>query len=396
MGILRAMAAGQGYNGRHYETGTIANWLRASGYGLGEEMVFGASGGIAFGCFVFEYSGQLPHVALLPRNTFSPFERALDNLGIRRTSMETVKAERGEENLRRELDLGHPVVVWGDIFSASWTGLPKTGQWAMVPMLVVGFEGGDYLVVDQCQQPIKVPVSELSAMRAKVKKNRFRIRVLDGVEAERQKEGFRSGIETCLALYLDKPPAGSAKNWGAIGLEALAKSVLDDQSAVGWGQRFGSGDKFKQAVAGQLGQPGVWDWIEGWGTAPGADRGTFAAFLRQAGPVIGKDFGSVAQLFDDCAPLWSAVAEAALPDSVPPLKRLKEIKQERARLRFADPAGSAPRRAELAEEYKELWTGGGDLVAEAPGIRSAMAEALITVQKVEREAILALRSAMGQ
>lgn len=390
------MTAMQEYNGRHYETGTIANWLRASGHGIGEEMAFGASGGIAFGCFVFEYTGQLPHVALLPRNTFSPFERALDNLGIRRTSMETVKADKGEENLRRELDLGHAVVVWGDIFSASWIGLPKTGMWAMVPMLIVGFEGGDYLVVDQCRQPIKVAAAELLAMRAKVKKDRFRIMILDGVEAGRQKEGFRFGIETCLALYLDKPPAGSAKNWGAIGLEALAKSVLDDKSAAGWGQRFGSGDNFKQAVAGKLGQPGVWDWIEGWGTGPGADRGTFASFLRQAGPEIGKDLGSVAQLFDACAPLWSAVAEAALPDSVPPLKRLKEIKQERARLRFADTTGSAPRRAELAEEYKEIWSGCGDLAAEAPSIRSAMAGALNTVQKVEREAILALRSAMGR
>lgn len=383
------------FNGRHYETGTIANWLRACGYMLGEEMVFGASGGIAFGTFMFEYSGYLPHIALLTRNTFSPFERALDNLGVKRTRMETVKAEKGEENLRRELELGHPVVVWGDIFTADWIGYPKTGMWAMVPMLVTGFEGGDFSIVDQCHKPFNVPAAHLGEMRAKVKKDRFRILVLEGVDEARQKEGFSSAIETCLALYLDKPPAGSAKNWGVTGMESLIKLIRDERSPTGWGKKFASGDNFKQAVAGRLSQPGLWDWIEGWGTAPGADRETFASFLRQAGPVVNRDLGGVAAMFDACAPLWRSVAESAMPDSIPALRRLKEIKRERAILRFADTPGSIAKRADLAEESRELWTGCGDLAAEAPAIREAVASAFEQVFPVERDAILALRAAMA-
>lgn len=88
------------FGGRHYETGLIANWMNACGNACDEATVLGASGGIAFGQFIFEYAGQLPHLALLTRNTFSPFECALDRLGVRRTTRESTKAEKGASIVR--------------------------------------------------------------------------------------------------------------------------------------------------------------------------------------------------------------------------------------------------------------------------------------------------------
>ena len=94
------------FTGRHYETCTVVNTLQALGVNdpktgapYSEALALGASGGIAFGYFVFEYTGHLPHVAILTRNTFSPFERMLDNLAIRRDSRETTHADKAEENL---------------------------------------------------------------------------------------------------------------------------------------------------------------------------------------------------------------------------------------------------------------------------------------------------------
>ena len=79
------------FEGKHYETGTLTNALAAlgavdphTGKPYSEALALGASGGIAFGYFVFEYKGQLPHVALLTRNTFAPFEPMLDQLAIKR------------------------------------------------------------------------------------------------------------------------------------------------------------------------------------------------------------------------------------------------------------------------------------------------------------------------
>ncbi|MFM9873063.1 MAG: BtrH N-terminal domain-containing protein [Fimbriimonadaceae bacterium] len=379
------------FHGRHYESGTIANWLSSSCHPVSEAMALGASGGIAFGYFVFEYNGHLPHVALLPRNTFSPFERALDNLGVRRTSMETVKPEKGLENLRRELDLGHAVVIWGDMFTASWNGMPQTGMWAMIPMLVIGHDDEGFWVVAGSREAFKVSVEEMQMIRGKVKKDRFRMLVLEGVDESRLVYGLKSGIETCCELFLDKPPAGSAKNFGISGMEQFVAMVRDEKNSMGWGKKFPAGDKFKQAVAGRLGQPGVWDWIEVWGTDSGADRGTYASFLRQAGPVLGVEFGSVADQFDESARIWREVAAGCLPESVPGLNRLREIKMERRALRWDDPVGSVDRRAELAVEYRQVWDECGDLAAEMGGIREAIADGVSRILAIEGAAVRELR-----
>src|SRR5690348_4881397 len=119
-----------GFFGRHSGTGTVANALAAmgvknpkTGKPYSEALALGASGGIAFGYFVFEYKGHLPHVALLTRNTFSPFERTLDNLAIRREARETTDGARAEKNLRAELDSGNPAIVLADAYSLPYTGL---------------------------------------------------------------------------------------------------------------------------------------------------------------------------------------------------------------------------------------------------------------------------------
>ncbi|MBC8065719.1 MAG: BtrH N-terminal domain-containing protein, partial [Chlorobia bacterium] len=157
------------FTGRHYETGTIANILQARGdinpitkKPYDEDFVIGASGGIAFGYFVFEYKGYLPHVALLTRNTFHPFERALDNLGIRREVRETTNEAKGEENLRRELDMGNLVVVWADAFSLPYFGFENHEMYGMRPLLVVGQEGDDFLVVDGTKSPFSMSRTEMA------------------------------------------------------------------------------------------------------------------------------------------------------------------------------------------------------------------------------------------
>lgn len=362
---------------------------------MSEATALGASGGIAFGYFVFEYTGHLPHVALLTRNTFSPFERALDNLGIRRDTMETVKPEKGLENLRRELDLGHSVAVWADMFSASWNCLNAAQMWAMLPMLVVGYEDNGFWVADQSQRAILVPTEELQAMRGRVKKDRFKIMVLQGIDEGRLKPGLIEGIKACTALYLDKPPAGSANNFGITGMEHFVKMVRDDKTALGWGKKFPPGDKFKQAIAGKIGQPGIWDWIERWGSNPGADRGTYAQFLRDSSAVIGQDLSSVAAQFDESANHWRKLAEAALQDSIPALAELKKIKLDMAQLRFSDPMGSIEKRTQLKQQYAEAWEKAGDLEADAKQIRDSIASKMEEIIPIEKSAITELRSLVG-
>lgn len=81
------------FDGIHYETGCVHNALAYQGLKMphtksapSEALLLGLSGGITFGYFSFAYKGFDPHVALLTRNTFNPFETMLNRLVRFKTS----------------------------------------------------------------------------------------------------------------------------------------------------------------------------------------------------------------------------------------------------------------------------------------------------------------------
>jgi len=393
-----------GFFGRHYETGTLANALHAmdatnprTGKPYSEALALGASGGIAFGHFVFAYTGQLPHAAILTRNTFGPFEQALDNLAIRRDSRETTDAARAERNLIAELDCGNPVIVWADVFSLPYNGLRARDQvWAMRPLLVVGQEGRDFLVVDGPAEPFPVPAVILSQARGRVKKDRFRMQVLEKPDESLVAEGLRRGIDTCAALFLDKPPAGSPNNFGVEGMRHWAKLLTDDKNPKSWAKMFEPGPNLVQALAGAIGQPGVWDWIETWGTAGGADRETYAAFLEEASVWIGNgDLARPAANLTESASLWRRLADAAMPDQVPEFKRLKSLKQRHVAVWRELGLASLGERAAIREEVRSLIeaaTESAVLKSMAAEIRQQMAGIVLQIADLEESAIRGLRS----
>ena len=95
------------FSGRHSETGSIQNVLALQGITAphtdetySEALLLGVSGGVTFGYFTFEYEGYLPHLALLTRNTFDPFQTILERLGIPQDVRQTNKVE----NCRKDAD----------------------------------------------------------------------------------------------------------------------------------------------------------------------------------------------------------------------------------------------------------------------------------------------------
>jgi hypothetical protein len=391
------------FSGRHYETGAISNTLQAmgavdphTGQPYSEALAFGASGGIAFGNFVFEYKGHLPHVALLTRNTFSPFEMALDNLAVRRETRETTHVDKAEKNLRLELDSGNPVVVWADVFSMPYRGLNPEMMWQMQPVLVVGQDGEDFLLADGSRHEIRIAASDLERARARVKKDRFRIMTLEKPDVERVPEGLRRGIATCTALFLDKPPAGSPNNFGIVGMRHWSQMLTDSKNAKGWPRTFEPGPRLTQALAGQVGQPGVWDWIETWGTAGGGDRATYAQFLREASTWLNEPrLQGPAEVFSRSEELWHALADAAMPDAVPEFARLKALKREHSNLWFEQGANALDARMSCRAEIKQLVAELADPAKLAPlagEIQANMASLVDQIADLEEPAIRELRS----
>src|SRR5688572_27184314 len=94
------------FAGRHWETGSLQNALAwrgvkapHSGTPYPEALLLGVSGGITVGYFIFEYTGLLPHVALLTRNTFDPLDTVLERLGIAQDVQQTTNAKIAASNL---------------------------------------------------------------------------------------------------------------------------------------------------------------------------------------------------------------------------------------------------------------------------------------------------------
>lgn len=394
-----------GFSGKHYETGTIANTLAAigardpkTGKPHSEALALGASGGIAFGYFVFEYKGILPHVAILTRNTFSPFERALDNLAIRRDQRETTDFARAERNLREELDSGNPVIVWADMYSLPHTGLAGEQMWMMRPLLVVGHEGSDFLIVDGRSEAFPISAEDLGRARAKVKKDRFRMMLLEAPDPEGIPAGLLQGLKTCTALFLDKPPAGSPNNFGVAGMRHWAQMLTDAKNAKSWAKRFEPGPRLVQALAGSFGQPGVWDWITTYGSCGLANREMFATFIDEAVDWTGKEeLAGPAGAFRRSAKLWGELAEAGMPDSIPEVRALKELKRRHSAVWADRGLQSLAERVELREEMGRVTAEAAasqKLRDAAPKICSQMAELVLSIADVEEPAVRSLRAAL--
>lgn len=400
------MSANVEFKGRHYETGAIANVLQASGWNdpntgqpYSESLIFGASGGVAFGYFVFEYKGHLPHVALLPRNTFDPFNRALDNMAIIRESKETTQNARAEDNLKKEIDLGNVPLVWADMFSMPHRGLDPKMMWIMMPYPVLAYEADRFLILDGAKKGIWIDAKDLDNARARVKKDRFRIMTLEAPDESRIDDRLVEAVKTCTALFLDKPPAGSADNFGIRAMRHMAKLLVDEKSPKGWAKSFEPGPRLTNALVGTIAQPSVFAWIELWGTADGADRGTFADFLNQLSLRLKKpELGEIGKQFEASRKLFVELAEASLPNEIAACRRVKELRRELRAEWFEQGTGSIDKRDELRAEHKQLvstLSESKEFADAAPGIREAMSQKLMEIAEVEEPAVNQLRNALN-
>ena len=140
---MTTLANYNSFDGRHWETGSIANSLAYRGVTaphtrqpFTEALLMGISGGAVMGYFNFAYKGYDPQARILTRNTFQPWDTLLSRLGVVQNIRHTAKPERGVRNLVEALQEGHAPIVWADIFTLPYNALPlDDGMWAMMPLL---------------------------------------------------------------------------------------------------------------------------------------------------------------------------------------------------------------------------------------------------------------------
>lgn len=394
------------FDGLHWETGTVRNFydycgVKAphTGRPYSEALFLGVSGGAVMGYFSFAYEGYDPHVALLTRNTFDPFETMLQRLGVIQHNRQTTNPEKGKRNLLETLEEGVPAIAWADMFSLPYNGEPfDEGVWAMMPILVYGYEEetSTAWIADRARVPLTITTAELDAARARVKKVKSRILTLEPPDAGKLPAAVQQGIWGCIKLYLEAPPKGTRNNFGLTAFQYWADLLVKPRQRLSWEKVFPAGQKM---IAGLLTAfHGI--CIMGKSEHGRADRDLYADFLDEASMILSKPaLQEVAQQFRVCASAWGELAQALLPDSVPAFKEMRQLVLEHHRLFLQQGCEALVEAQTLKDRLEEVKAAAiADFPlndAEVVAFRENLRDYVLKVHDVEREAVLALQAAMA-
>lgn len=392
------------FAGRHWETGTLHNYFAYrgvkaphTGKPYSEALFMGVSGGAVMGYFTFAYKGHDPHVALLTRNTFDPFNTMLARLGVVQEVLQTSKAEKGLHNLLDTLADGLPAIVWADMWSLPYNALsPTDAMWAMFPIVVYGYaDAADRAwIADRAGVPLTVTTGELAAARARVKQDKFRILTLDQPDPEKLAAAITAGIWDCINLYTEKPPKGSANNFGLKAFRYWADVLTKPKQRMSWEKEFPAGVKF------YAGLTSTFTLFGSAGINGDADRALYADFLDEASSVLQKPaLQEVAQQFRGSGEAWRVLGRILLPDAVPSLQETRLLLERKRQLFVEQGGASVAERKAINERLQAIRaTMSTDFPlndSEVVALREQIGEQVLHICELEQAAISQLRAIMA-
>lgn len=393
------------FAGRHYETGTLHNTyayrgVKAphTGQPYSEALFLGISGGIVMGYFTFAYEGHDPHVALLTRNTFDPLTTMLSRLGVVQELLQTSKPAKGVGNLVETLTDGLPAIVWADMWSLPYNVLPaEGGMWFMHPILVYGYdEAADQVwIADRANVPLTVTTGELAAARGRVKQDKYRILSLDLPDPEKLSAAVTAGIWDCINLYTEKPPKGSANNFGLQAFHHWASLLTKPKQRMSWEKEFPAGVKLYAGLTSTFSRLGMV------GINGEADRPRYASFLEEAGIILGKPaLAEVADQFRQSGAAWRDLGKILLPDNVAPLQETRRLLERKQQLFIEQGGASRQDRVQIDERLQAIRTA---MLTDFPlsavevaALREQIATQVLHIRDLEQAAVTQLRALISK
>ena len=394
----------QQFDGLHWETGCIRNALDYqgvkaphTGQPFSEALLFGVSGGAVFGYFSFAYEGHDPHVALLTRNTFDPWDTLLARLGVVQEVYQTIKPDKAVKNLLDVLETGAVPIVWADFCSMPYNSLHMLADfWHMYPHIVYGYEPADHLVrlADRARVPLQITPEQLAAARGRVKKADYRIVTLDLPDSAKLISAVQLGIWDCIKLYTEQPPKGAKHNFGFAAYQRWIELLAKPKVRLSWAREFPVGPKL------YAGLTSTWRAIMVDGKEGQAERHLFADFLDEASVILNKvALKEVATQFRASGQAWHELANALLPERVPLFKQARELMWTRYQ-RFLnygyDPAMMAATQARLNAIKTELAADFPLTDTEVAALHAEIAAHVRKIHDLELVGINTLRLAMGE
>jgi hypothetical protein len=324
-----------------------------TGQPFSEATLFGLAGGVGVGVFSFVYEkADFASFFLAGRHLWHDdlayLRRAGERLGADVEVREAGAAKAAEHHLRDALAQG-PCVAWVDATGLAHRGLPQAwsgGGYHVVTVYKIDEEHGTALVGDLTDEPIPVPLGELAQARGRIKKFKNRLLwVTSAAGAPDLRGAVRAGLRACHAgLTGEEAPKSARRNFSLEALRIWGERLHGSKDKERWENVFTPGPRLWRGLV------SVYDFIEHYGTGGGLCRPLFADFLARAADALGNPaLHSLAERYADLGRAWSELAEAALPDSVPELRAVKELHARKAELTNSEAAG--------ADEVRACWAG---------------------------------------
>ena len=392
------------FEGRYWDTAAIRNALDYQGVKaphtgkpFSEAMLLGISGGVAFGYFTFHYQGYDPQVNLLTRNTFDPMETIFDRLKIPRDLRRSASADKGRQNLIDALEEGYAPVASPDMWLLPYNALPyDEGMWGGMPLVIYGYEPeiGEAYISDRSRVSLTVGTEDLDKARGRIKKERHALLLLGAPDESALPEAIRAGLAGCVKLMTEKPPKGSAKNFGLRALEHWA-DMLAKTSRGSWAKEYPTGRPLLAALTTAYTFLGP-----AFGKTVKAERDVYADFLDEAAQVLDSGaFNDVADQYRVAGEAWAALRDSLLPLDAPMLGDARAAIDRRTDLFLDSGAAHLDEIIACRDRLESLKTESesdfplGDV--EIADLRSDIRDNVLQVREAEEAAVMALKSAIS-
>lgn len=339
------------FGGRHCETVSLKKVLDYNGAGyrglsFSEEMLLGLGGGLGF---IYWYMKRMPAPFIGTRYS-SRHENFLVSIcrriGLKAEVMETGSAKKGYGELKAVLGAGQPAICYGDMAYLPYFAVPETAHFGGHAFVVFGLdeESDEVYISDRGMNPVTITIEELQRARGSkfppfpARHRILKIKCPSKIEIESMKSSIETGIKDCCDSMLKSP----VRNLGLAGIQKWADAV------VKWPLQFKGLNLFGCLFNTFL-------YIETAGTGRSAFRTMYAKFLEEASSVVDKPaLGEAAEMFGESGKVWSEIANAALPDDWPALRRTRELLIEKNRLFEAQQPGALERMNQINAELDNL------------------------------------------
>lgn len=283
-----------------------------------EAMVFGLAGGIGAGMFAFHYAtANFSSFFVAGRHSWHDHQAwalaALERMGVSAVTKESSGVTPAEKNLRDLLAGGRPVMVWLDATPLSISG----GMYAVASVHGIDDAAGVALVGDLAEELVRIPLANLAAARGRNKKDKHRVLALEPAgRIPDLKPLVGSAIADCAASLVK----GKMKNFTLAAFATWADRLDGSKAPDAWEKIFPPGPLL------YTGLKSITEFVEYYGTGGGLCRPIFADFLDEAGKALGdRELASLSERYAELGRGWSALADAALPDTVPAFRKAKEL-----------------------------------------------------------------------